>query len=204
MMRKVENGLRWMGESLEKVRGAPVVLKPEVHRDGRGYFVETFNERDFHEALGSKVGAFVQDNESMSAMGTFRGLHYQIGNPGQAKLVRVSSGAAYDFVMDVREGSPTFGEWGVACLNHESKWQMYIPAGFAHGFLATGQPTVFSYKVDCYREKENERGVRWDDPEIGIEEWLMAGHWSRKEGMSLSKRDMALPTLGSCEPSPTA
>jgi dTDP-4-dehydrorhamnose 3,5-epimerase len=173
----------------------PVVLEPTVHHDDRGYFVETWNEARLEAELGFSP-RFVQDNQSFTrAGGTFRGLHYQ-GGEGQAKLVRVVMGEVMDFAVDVREGSPTFGEWWAIHIDEGNFRQMFIPRGFAHGFL-TLRPTVFAYRVDSYWDRELDRGVRWDDKELGIAEWMEdRGLWAEM----LSERDAFLPPLRDCEP----
>jgi dTDP-4-dehydrorhamnose 3,5-epimerase len=195
MSLKVLKGPAWLNCDKAIVDG-PIVFEPTIHGDPRGYFVETWQDSDY-DLIGSRR-AFVQDNESMSDRWVFRGLHYQVGS-GQAKLVRVVLGSVVDFMVDVREGSPTFGACGMVYLSDVDKWQVYIPVGFAHGFLAMAGPTVFAYKVDAYREVEKERGIRWDDPEVGIVGWMAGRPWHGMFLIRTSERDRALPLLKECE-----
>jgi len=143
------------------------VIKPRVCEDSRGYFVETYSEQRYREA--GVACRFVQDNESCSMKGVLRGLHYQVPPCAQAKLVRVIKGAVLDVVVDIRKGSPTFGKYVTAHLSEANKQQMFIPHGFAHGFLVLEDNTIFSYKCDNYYSPQHERGIRWDDPQINIQ-----------------------------------
>ena len=147
------------------IDGVTVIL-PDVHRDGRGYFVETYNAARYR-ALGI-VADFVQDNESQSQRGVFRGLHWQAGEHAQAKLIRVVRGAVLDIAVDIRRGSPTFGRHVAVELSDENGRQLFIPRGFAHGFLVLRDDTVFSYKCDNTYAPESERGLRFDDPALGL------------------------------------
>lgn len=142
------------------------VIEPDVHFDDRGYFFEPYNSRRFAEAGIKEV--FVQDNESRSGKGVVRGLHWQTGAAAQAKLVRVSRGAALDFAVDIRAGSPTFGRHFTIELSAENKKQLFIPRGFAHGFMVLEDDTVFSYKCDNFYCRQAERGMRFDDPQLAI------------------------------------
>lgn len=144
-----------------------LVLEPKVFGDARGFFFESFNARDFEQATGLK-DAFVQDNHSKSAKGVLRGLHYQIQH-AQGKLVRVTQGAVFDVVVDIRKGSPTFGQWFGQELSAENKKQMWIPAGLAHGFLVTSESAEFLYKTTDHYHPEFERSLLWNDPAIGID-----------------------------------
>lgn len=146
-----------------------VIIEPQVFGDDRGFFFESFNERRFGEALGLKAGAlrFVQDNHSKSAANVLRGLHYQI-QQAQGKLVRVIAGEVFDVAVDIRKSSSTFGKWVGAVLSAENKRQMWIPPGFAHGFVVTSASAEFLYKTTDYWAPEFERCIRWDDPAIGI------------------------------------
>lgn len=144
-----------------------LVLEPRVFGDARGFFYESFNARDFAQATGLQVD-FVQDNHSKSARGVLRGMHYQITH-AQGKLVRVVQGAAFDVAVDIRRGSPTFGQWVGVELNADNKRQLWIPEGFAHGFLALQDETHFLYKTTALYAKDSERSVLWSDPAIGIE-----------------------------------
>ena len=143
-----------------------LVLHPTVYGDERGFFFESFNQKVFEEATGVSA-SFVQDNHSRSVKGVLRGLHYQIAQP-QGKLVRVSHGEVFDVVVDIRRSSPTFGKWYGHHLSAESKAQMWIPAGFAHGFMVLSESAEFLYKTTDYYAPSHERCIAWDDPAIGI------------------------------------
>ncbi len=173
-----------------------LLLDPKVFGDDRGFFTESFNQRVFDTALGRPT-CFVQDNHSRSARGVLRGLHYQLPPHPQGKLVRVSQGAAFDVAVDIRKGSPTFGQWVGAELSAANQRQMWIPEGFAHGFLALEDDTHFLYKTTDFYAKDCERAVRWDDPAIGIE-WPSAAAPLRLTGKDAEApllRDADLPTL---------
>jgi len=142
------------------------LLVPSVFQDSRGYFLETYNRQKL-SALGMDAN-FCQDNESCSMKGVLRGLHYQVAPYTQAKLVRVVQGSVFDVAVDIRADSPTFGRYVTAILTAENKHQFYIPRGFAHGFLVLEDNTIFSYKCDNFYNPPSERGIRFDDPEIGI------------------------------------
>ncbi len=144
-----------------------LVIEPKVFGDDRGFFFESFNEARFAEAVGRTV-SFVQDNHSRSARGVLRGLHYQIRQP-QGKLVRVVAGEVFDVAVDLRKGSDTFGHWVGVTLSAENKRQMWIPEGFAHGFVVTSDVAEFLYKTTDYWAPEHERCIAWNDPAIGIE-----------------------------------
>ena len=148
-------------------------LEPEVFGDSRGFFTESFNQRVFAEATGSDL-VFVQDNHSRSARGVLRGLHYQVEPHAQGKLVRVAQGCVFDVAVDIRRSSPTFGRWAGAELTAENFRQLWIPPGFAHGFLVLSESADFLYKTTDVWVKASDRGVRWDDADIGID-WPMAG-----------------------------
>ncbi len=143
------------------------IIEPRVYRDARGYFFEAWKQAEFEEHIG-KVG-FVQDNESKSGYGVLRGLHYQTGDASQAKLVRVIKGKVVDVAVDIRKSSPTFGKHVMVELSEENKRQFFIPRGFAHGFLVLSEEAVFTYKVDNPYAPASEAGIRWDDPQLGIE-----------------------------------
>ena len=149
-----------------------LILEPKVFGDARGFFFESFNQRDFQQATGLDV-PFVQDNHSKSAQGVLRGLHYQIQHP-QGKLVRVTQGEVFDVAVDLRRSSPNFGKWVGVVLSAENKRQMWIPPGFAHGFLVTSASAEFLYKTTDYWYPEHERSVLWCDPVIGIQ-WPCLG-----------------------------
>jgi dTDP-4-dehydrorhamnose 3,5-epimerase len=165
-----------------------IIIEPQVHGDDRGYFVETFRQDKLETFLGFKVG-FIQDNESKSGKGVLRGLHYQIAPAAQTKLVRVIQGSVLDVAVDIRKGSPTFGEYVAAELTAENKKQLFVPRGFAHGFLVLEDDTVFAYKVDNYYSPENDRGVAFNDPILNIDWQLDAME------LSLSSKDKLQPLL---------
>jgi dTDP-4-dehydrorhamnose 3,5-epimerase len=142
------------------------LIEPRVFQDERGFFLETYQKRNFQEA-GITVD-FVQDNHSRSCRGTLRGLHYQIRQP-QAKLVRVIFGEVFDVAVDIRKNSPTFGRWTGAFLSAENKMQLWVPAGFAHGFYVTSSDAEVLYKASDYYAPQWERSIRWNDPAIGIQ-----------------------------------
>jgi dTDP-4-dehydrorhamnose 3,5-epimerase len=144
-----------------------LVLEPKVFGDARGFFFESFNARDFEESTGLKE-TFVQDNHSKSGKGVLRGLHYQVQH-AQGKLVRVTQGAVFDVVVDIRQGSSTFGEWFGQEISAENKKQLWIPAGLAHGFLVTSESAEFLYKTTDYYHPEFERSLLWNDPAVGID-----------------------------------
>lgn len=143
------------------------VLEPRVFNDARGYFFEAWKQEDFDTHIGRHV-EFIQDNESKSSYGVLRGLHYQKGEFSQAKLVRVITGRVLDVAVDIRRSSPTFGKHVMVELSGENKRQLFIPRGFAHGFLVLSEEAVFTYKVDNVYSPQHEAGIRWNDPEIGI------------------------------------
>lgn len=166
-----------------------VLCEPKVHGDHRGYFIETFRQDLFEEAVGYKVG-FVQDNESSSRRGVLRGLHYQLAPHAQSKLVRVIKGAVLDVAVDIRKGSPTFGKHVAVELSEENKHQLFVPRGFAHGFVVLSEQAIFAYKVDNYYSPECDRGLAWDDPSINID-WRLPA-----EEIALSDKDKRQPKLG--------
>jgi dTDP-4-dehydrorhamnose 3,5-epimerase len=145
---------------------AVLIVEPEIFQDSRGFFFESYNQQLYYQQ-GITVN-FVQDNHSRSVKNTLRGLHYQI-NPGQDKLVRVVLGEVFDVVVDIRFGSPTFGKWVGIYLSAENKKQLFIPKGFAHGFCVVSEVAEFEYKCSEYYSRSNERGILWDDPQLGID-----------------------------------
>jgi dTDP-4-dehydrorhamnose 3,5-epimerase len=161
-----------------------LLVEPRVFGDARGYFFESYSARRYAEA--GIAATFVQDNVSRSRRGVLRGLHYQHPH-GQGKLVGVLEGDVFDVAVDVRRGSPTFGRWVGECLSSENKRQLYLPPGFAHGFLVTSEEALFAYKCTDYYHAETERSIRWDDPRIGIE-WPI-------DGPVLSAKDDVAVTL---------
>lgn len=145
-----------------------IICEPIVHGDNRGYFVETFRQDKLEDFLGFNIN-FCQDNESKSSRGVLRGLHYQLAPSAQTKLVRVIQGRVLDVAVDIREGSPTFGQHVSVELTGENKRQLLVPRGFAHGFVVLEDDTIFAYKVDNYYSPENDRGIAFDDPDLKIE-----------------------------------
>jgi dTDP-4-dehydrorhamnose 3,5-epimerase len=144
-----------------------ILFEPKVFGDERGFFMESFNQRIFEQAVGRAVN-FVQDNHSKSSKNVLRGLHYQIKNP-QGKLVRVTRGEVFDVAVDIRKNSPTFGQWVGEILSAENKKQLWVPEGFAHGFLTLSDTAEFLYKTTDYYSPEFERCIRWDDNEVDID-----------------------------------
>jgi dTDP-4-dehydrorhamnose 3,5-epimerase len=176
-----------------KVQTTPLpgvlIVTPRLFGDQRGFFVETYQRQRYREA-GINVD-FVQDNLSRSTKGTLRGLHFQHPR-GQAKLVQAVQGEIFDVVVDIRRGSPTFGQWFGTILSDSDQRQLFIPSGFAHGFCVLSETALFSYKCSDYYAPGNEGGLRWDDPDVAID-------WGEK-GPLLSERDRALPLLKAIAP----
>ncbi len=173
-----------------KIEGV-VILEPTLFGDERGYFFESYSEKRFNEAV-RKV-KFVQDNESRSRYGVVRGLHFQRGEKAQSKLVRVIEGRVLDVAVDIRRGSPTFGEYVAVELSAENKRQFFVPRGFAHGFAVLSETATFQYKCDNFYAPEAEGAIAWDDPELGIDWGVPA------EEVILSAKDAAHPTLREAE-----
>jgi dTDP-4-dehydrorhamnose 3,5-epimerase len=165
-----------------------VIIEPKVHGDERGYFVETFRQDKLEEFLGYKIN-FCQDNESKSSRGVLRGLHYQLHPAAQTKLVRVIQGRVLDVAVDIRKGSPTFGQHVSIELSGENKKQMLVPRGFAHGFVVLEDDTVFAYKVDNYYSPENDRGILFSDEALSID-WQVP-----YSELNLSAKDKVQPKL---------
>ena len=159
-----------------------LLLEPKVFGDSRGFFFESFNAREFAQATGLDVN-FVQDNHSKSAKGVLRGLHYQIQHP-QGKLVRVVQGEVFDVAVDLRCSSPTLGQWVGVHLSSDNHRQLWVPPGFAHGFVVLSSSAEFLYKTTDYWFPEHERSLRWDDPEVGIE-------WPMSDPPQLAAKDAA-------------
>ena len=170
-----------------KLKGC-YILHPKLFEDKRGYFIESFNETAFKEQIKQNV-SFVQDNESKSAKGVLRGLHYQKGKHAQAKLVRVVSGSVIDVVVDLRLNSDTFGQHVSILLSGDNKMQLFVPRGFAHGFLALEENTIFSYKCDNYYNKASERGIIYNDKDLNID-WQIP-----LENIIISEKDRELPSF---------
>ncbi len=179
-----ENSLKFIPQTIPDV----ILIKPTVREDDRGYFVETFRKDLFEKAAGYKVN-FVQDNESKSTKGVLRGLHYQLPPYSQAKLVRVIDGRVLDISVDIRKSSPTFGQHVAVELTGENKYQLFIPYGFAHGFVLLSDSATFAYKVDNYYAPEYDRGIAFDDKDLAID-WKLP-----HEHLQLSDRDKSNPTL---------
>jgi len=171
-----------------------LVMEPRVFGDARGFFLESYNRRTFAEAAGLDPD-FVQDNHSRSVRGVLRGLHYQIRQP-QGKLVRVVVGEVFDVAVDLRKNSPTFGQWTGEYLSAENKRMMWVPEGFAHGFVVLSEHAEFLYKTTNYYAPEYERCIRWDDPSIGID-WPLDGPLDGPP--QLSGKDMQGMALGDAE-----
>ena len=164
-----------------------VILEPSVFEDQRGYFFESFSERAFCEQVGAV--RFVQDNESKSAYGVLRGLHYQTGEFAQAKLVRVVQGSVLDVAVDLRKSSPTFGKFVAVELSGENRRQLFVPRGFAHGFVVLSQAAVFQYKCDNYYAPGKEASLRYNDPAVAID-WKL-----KSPELILSEKDKNAPFL---------
>jgi dTDP-4-dehydrorhamnose 3,5-epimerase len=168
-----------------------LILEPKVFGDERGFFYESFNARAFQEATGVKA-QFVQDNHSRSQQGVLRGLHYQIEH-AQGKLVRVTAGEVLDIAVDIRRGSLTFGQWAGVHLSAQNARQLWIPPGFAHGFLVLSEHAEFLYKTTDYYTPSAERCIRWDDPDLAID-WQLAGtpilSAKDQQGKSLQEADL--------------
>jgi len=172
-----------------KLQGASL-LEPVVHGDHRGFFMESYNEQIMH-GLGVN-NHFIQDNQSLSVeVGVLRGLHYQLNPKAQTKLIRVLSGVIYDVIVDIRRNSPTFGQWVGVILSEYNKRQLLVPKGFAHGFCTLVPNTQVLYKVDEYYSPENDRGILWNDPALGID-WPVSAP-------ILSDKDQRLPLLKDAE-----
>lgn len=168
-----------------------LVLTPRFFRDERGFFTESFNRRAFAEAVGADID-FVQDNHSRSTRGVLRGLHYQLPPSAQGKLVRVVAGEIYDVAVDMRRASATFGRWFGIILSAEKGNQLWIPPGFAHGFLTLSDTADVLYKASAYYDPASERSVIWNDPDIGIA-------WNLAAEPILSDKDAAAPPLAAAE-----
>ncbi len=167
-------------------------IEPKIFGDERGYFAETFRNDLFAQHTGIQIH-FVQDNESRSGYGVLRGLHYQLPPHAQSKLVRVIEGKVLDIAVDIRKGSPTFGEHVSVELSAENKYQLFIPRGFAHGFVVLSETALFSYKVDNYYSPECDRGIQFDDPQLNINWQVEVQH------LQLSEKDRSQPLLKNAE-----
>jgi dTDP-4-dehydrorhamnose 3,5-epimerase len=168
-----------------------LIFEPTVFEDSRGYFFEAYNEQMFRQQ-GVSIN-FVQDNQSRSSYGVIRGLHYQLAPYAQAKLIRVLEGSILDVAVDIRKGSPTFGQHVAVELSADNKKQLLIPAGFAHGFSVLSPTAIVLYKCDQFYSKENEGGIRYDDPSLAID-------WRIETAQAIvSEKDIALPLLADCK-----
>ena len=167
-----------------------LIIEPKVFGDARGFFFESFNQRDFNAATGTDV-SFVQDNHSRSEKGVLRGLHYQLGKP-QGKLVRVARGAVFDVAVDIRPASATFGKWMGIELNEYDNRQLWVPPGLAHGFLVLSESADFLYKTTDYYAAALERCIAWNDAELGIE-------WPLESAPKLSAKDIAAVSFKNSE-----
>jgi len=165
-----------------------LLIEPKSHGDSRGYFMESFRQDLLDDFLGYEVN-FVQDNESRSSKGVLRGLHYQLPPSAQAKLVRVIEGRVLDVAVDIRQSSPTFGQYVSAELSSHNHYQLFIPRGFAHGFVVLSESAIFAYKVDNYYSPADDRGIVFNDKKIGID-WII-----KNSDLKLSDKDKSLPVL---------
>ncbi len=168
------------------------IIEPKIINDDRGYFMESFNENTFQKTIGAKVH-FVQDNQSFSSKGVLRGLHYQTGEHAQAKLVRVLSGEVLDIAVDIRPNSKTFGEYVSILLSGSNQKQIFVPRGFAHGFLVLSDTATFFYKCDNFYNKESEGGIIYNDKTLNID-WNLS-----QEELIISEKDKVQPTLESAK-----
>lgn len=167
------------------------IIEPKVFGDERGFFYESFHQQRFDDASGRHV-EFVQDNHSRSSRGVLRGLHYQLPPQAQGKLVRCVAGEVFDVAVDLRRGAATFGQWVGVLLSAANHRQLWIPEGFAHGFVTLSDHAEFLYKTTAYWSPQHERALRWDDPQLAIA-------WPLRDGVQLSARDLAAPLLADAE-----
>ncbi len=174
--------MKFIPQSIPEV----VLIEPQVYGDERGYFVETFRQDLFEQAIGYKV-LFVQDNESKSTKGVLRGLHFQLHPHAQSKLVRVIEGKVLDIAVDIRQGSPTYGQHVAVELSEQNKHQLFIPRSFAHGFVVLSDTATFAYKVDNYYASQCDRGLAFDDPQLAID-WQLP-----LDSLQLSAKDTKQP-----------
>ena len=163
------------------------IIEPTVFEDERGFFFESFNHKKFEEAIGRNV-TFVQDNHSKSSKGVLRGLHYQLPPHAQGKLVRVVQGEVFDVAVDIRKSSPTFGQWVAETLSAKNKKQLWVPEGFAHGFLTLSETAEFLYKTTNYYVPESERSIRWDDSTLKVD-------WGNVVTPIVSQKDVAASVI---------
>ena len=167
-----------------------LIIIPRIIRDERGFFFESWNQQKFDKIIGKKI-SFCQDNHSQSAIGVLRGMHYQLDPHSQGKLVRCTQGTIYDVAVDIRRSSKTFGKWGGVILSNENKKQLWIPRGFAHGFLTLSEAAEVQYKTDSFWDKDCERSLKWNDKHLNI-------NWpknSKFKEPTLSKKDLEAPSF---------
>ena len=174
-----------------------MIIEPHVFEDERGYFMETWKDEEFRSTVCDTT--FVQDNESKSSLGVLRGLHYQKGEFAQAKLVRVIKGCVLDVAVDIRKSSPTFGKYVAVHLSENNKRQLFIPRRFAHGFLVLSPEAIFTYKVDNVYAPQADAGIRWDDPDIGIDWNSYAFNFGSGVNIITSEKDKNHPFLKDAE-----
>ncbi|MCQ2286560.1 MAG: dTDP-4-dehydrorhamnose 3,5-epimerase [Bacteroidales bacterium] len=167
------------------------IIKPTVYKDDRGYFFESYNAKRFKEH--GIMDDFVQDNQSCSSKGVIRGLHFQRPPFAQAKLVRAVRGSVMDVAVDIRRGSPTYGKWFSVILTDENQWQFYLPVGFAHGFVALEENTIFAYKCGAYYNKPSEGSILFDDPDVGVNWNVESPLVSEKDKVGIAFRDFVSP-----------
>ena len=167
------------------------IIEPKVFGDERGFFYESFHQQRFDDAIGRHV-EFVQDNHSRSSRGVLRGLHYQLPPQAQGKLVRCVASEVFDVAVDLRRGAATFGQWVGVLLSAANHRQLWIPEGFAHGFVTLSDHAEFLYKTTAYWSPQHERALRWDDPQLAIA-------WPLRDGVQLSAKDLAAPLLADAE-----
>ena len=171
------------------IEGSFIII-PRIISDERGFFFESWNKLKFDKIIGEKI-SFCQDNHSRSAMGVLRGMHYQLDPHSQGKLVRCTQGTIYDVAVDIRRSSKTFGKWGGVILSHENKRQLWIPKGFAHGFLTLSEASEVQYKTDGFWDKDSERSLKWNDKHLNIK-WPKN---SKFKEPTLSKKDLKAPSF---------
>ena len=188
-------------EPLQSAQGltidGPLLITPRTFGDDRGWFFESWNQNNFNEAVGETV-LFSQDNHSRSVRGVLRGLHYQLAPEAQAKLVRASVGSIFDVVVDIRRGSPSFAQWVGTILSAENKQQLWVPEGFAHGFLTLSDVAEVQYKARGFWNKDCERAIRWNDPDLAIA-WPI--DQLKGATVNLSDKDAASPTFSEAQTS---
>ena len=174
----------------------PLIIKPKIFIDSRGYFFESWNHSEFKKIISREI-IFVQDNHSKSKFGVLRGLHYQLNPKAQAKLVRCTKGEVFDVLVDIRKDSDTYGEWSGVFLNEENKLQLWIPEGFAHGFISLKDFSEVQYKTNDYWDKDTERSLSWKDPDLKID-WPITDD-PEKFKIIINDKDSVAPTIKEIE-----